>query len=362
MPFGLGLRLRQGTSNLDRPESPLVLHHNTTTKLGEGRNWPICDEKDSQQHFPCVNIEYDGEQPMNFAKYPWLKELSSEVAQLELLHYRNIYETTGAVTLPDFITKKALQLCLNQVTSREENAYTTDDLHTAYLVNPDLGKFPYNSVYNHKMRTRVASLAYDELGRHSVLRFLYQDPILLQLVSFIVQKELYLSVDPLGCCSINVFRPGYYHAFHFDESPFSTTLMIQEADDLNSGLFQYTDLLRDLRYCSKKENLALSNVASAINTYEDDSTIFQTKFHELQGQSNVKPPPLHTLDFHPGTLSIFAGSQSLHRVTTIKGTKSRLVAIFTFSTISNFRNSAAVQKLFWGRSSEDINTTNLEIR
>ena len=63
------------------------------------------------------------------------------------------------------------------------------------------------------------------------------------------------------------------------------------------------------------------------------------------------PPLLHTLDFAPGTLSIFSGSKSLHRVTRVLGPSARLVAVLTFASEPDFCNSPEVQRMFWGRSS-----------
>ena len=59
------------------------------------------------------------------------------------------------------------------------------------------------------------------------------------------------------------------------------------------------------------------------------------------------------LTFEEGTLSIFSGRRSLHRVTDCYGKLDRLVAVFTFSPEKNYKNSIEVRKLFWGRSGED---------
>ena len=61
---------------------------------------------------------------------------------------------------------------------------------------------------------------------------------------------------------------------------------------------------------------------------------------------------VHDLQFDPGTLSIFRGSRSLHRVTQCGGPKARLVAVFCFAAEPDFKNSKEVQELFWGRSSD----------
>ena len=254
------------------------------------------------------------------------------------------------VVLHEFLTEEALERCIQDAINEEDDAYTTDDTHTPYLTSVDTEKYPIHSVYNHEMRTRVASIAYDELPPTSPLVLLYQHPLLLPLISEITSNErLFLSEDPIGACSINVFRPEYHHSFHFDESEFSTTFMIQEAED--GGLFQYTPPLRQSHV-----DLALTEVATTIHTYarneqnNNHDNPNQDFFLEQQ-QSSCLCPELHTLDFRPGTLSIFSGSKSLHRVTQVKGTKSRLVAVLTFATQPGFRNSKEVQELFWGRSS-----------
>ena len=61
----------------------------------------------------------------------------------------------------------------------------------------------------------------------------------------------------------------------------------------------------------------------------------------------------HDLTFEEGTLSIFSGRRSLHRVTDCYGDLDRLVAVFTFSQEKNYKNSIEVRKLFWGRSGEE---------
>lgn len=56
------------------------------------------------------------------------------------------------------------------------------------------------------------------------------------------------------------------------------------------------------------------------------------------------------LPFTEGTLLIFNGSRSLHRVTDVSGTCSRLVPVLCFSTRPGTCNSEAVRTYFWGRA------------
>jgi hypothetical protein len=303
---------------------------------------------------------------MNYKRYPWLKQdnlLNCTEARTALDDARRTYLEKGAVTLPQFVTCEALQTMVDQTTAIADTAFTTHSTHTAYLKDVDYESFPKDSVYNHLMPTHVASIAFDEIvvsdQKNSPLADLYQNPKLLQLVSYVVTgkfDQLYLSVDPLGCCSINVFRPGYHHSFHFDESTFSTTLMLQPAADVSSGLFQYTPPLRNVGSGSGEnpdqddDNLALDKVAATLLAYDNETPLTSTTLVEgRKSRSTPPPPPLHTLDFQAGTLSIFAGSRSLHRVTRVQGTQSRLVAVLTYSTQPGFCNSGKFSNGFYSR-------------
>lgn len=264
----------------------------------------------------------------------------------------------SAVTFPDFITKSALANCIDDARDQEDTAFTTDDAHTAHL-RPCDPSMPANSVRNYKMSTKVAAIAFDELPPESELAALYQHPALRQVVAEIVHNNngtnsssaapaLYLSNDPVGRCYINVFRPDHQLSFHFDESEFSTTLMLQEASEPNSGLFQYTHPFK--QSCNEDENdMVLDKVASVLKKYDERAQ--NVDFCET-GRTTMATPKLHTLDFVPGTLSIFSGSKSLHRVTQVKGDCSRLVAVLTFAPQPGFVNSPEVHEIFFGRSAK----------
>ena len=62
---------------------------------------------------------------------------------------------------------------------------------------------------------------------------------------------------------------------------------------------------------------------------------------------------VNRLKFEPGTLSIFQGNECLHKVTECKGDRNRLVAVLCYGTRPGMKNSKEVQKMFWGRSSEE---------
>ena len=66
--------------------------------------------------------------------------------------------------------------------------------------------------------------------------------------------------DPLGAASINIFRPGWNHAWHFDEAEYTTTLCLQQAEE--GGEFEFSAPLRD-----SDGDLAADAVAGIVNAH-----------------------------------------------------------------------------------------------
>ncbi len=353
----------------------LPANNNTSTSTSTSTSTNNNEIDDSCQEFaPAADYRLEG----------WSFE-----GKETILAARAELQEHGAVAFPNFLTQTAVAKAVEDMRSREDDAFTTNTEHTAYLKHLDTDKYPLHSIYNHPTKTIVASTAYDELPENSVLKELYTDPRLLKMVASIVlpedsqnQQQLFLSEDPLGCCSVNVFRPGYYHGFHYDESEFSVTLMLQDAEDPGSGLFQYTDPIRQKKapaQTNKIDSTESSDVAESDLTLELKRTadVFRDHEHDRGASSSeinttttttnnnnntktfaeheavdelVAPTILHTLDFSPGNLLVLAGSRSLHRVTAVKGNRSRFVAVLTFASKPGFCNTPKVQEMFWGRT------------
>ena len=124
----------------------------------------------------------------------------------------------------------------------------------------------------------------------------------------------------MGACSINVYVDGGEHGWHFDESKFTITLLLQQPDE--GGLFEYVPQIRGL---------------------DNEKEI-------VQGVLDGSRQGVMQLPFTPGTLLVFAGSQTIHRVTRVSGPIPRLVPILCFGETPDLVNSEEVRKLFWGRT------------
>jgi 2OG-Fe(II) oxygenase superfamily len=132
---------------------------------------------------------------------------------------------------------------------------------------------------------------------------------------------LYRSADPLDALEIAEFKPGEELGWHFDNSEFSITLMLQMPD--GGGEFQFVRALRS-----------------------DDDANEQGVLAVLNGDHGA----VETLATAPGTLALFHGHHAMHRVTPVAGSRPRINGVLTYGEQPDMTLSPLTQKLFYGRN------------
>lgn len=130
----------------------------------------------------------------------------------------------GLSSLPGFLRDDALRAMADDARRAAPRAIATDASHNAYQLQAD-ARFPPTHVRNVRMRTRVASTAFDELPAGRGLARLYAPDCLTRFVGAVTGRSTHRLADPLGCCSVKVFHPGDFNAWHFDEAATSVTLV-----------------------------------------------------------------------------------------------------------------------------------------
>ena len=265
------------------------------------------------------NPNHDASNMVNLTRYP-IADLESAEGTAFARNCREEYLQTGLCMLAEFIVPQALQTLTGEATSYADDAYFCKSSHSAYLTadDPDLAE---DDIARRQEQTFVGSVPYDRIDPQSQLNALYQWDPLKDFIGYVLGKEtLYRFADPFGACSINVFVDGGEHGWHFDESEFTVTLMLQPPQV--GGIFEY---LPQIRGRDDEEKL----VAGLLDGNRDGVV---------------------ELPFSAGTLLIFGGNQTIHRVTRVQGERPRLVPVLCYSESPGQVNSETVRQLFWGRS------------
>ena len=136
-------------------------------------------------------------------------------------------------------------------------------------------------------------------------------------------SKLYRLADHIGACTVNVYREGDQHFWHFDESPFSVTLSLQAPE--GGGAFN-----------------AIANTRAGTRRVTPPDVVDKIEEGVADGIGEELP-------FSVGTLSIFGGHRTLHEVTPVVGERRRLVAVMCFSEAPDEVNTPECRLRFWGR-------------
>ena len=157
----------------------------------------------------------------------------------------------------------------------------------------------------------------------SVVMQVYRFPPLLRFLAEAMGKErLHVMDDPLACANVMAYRDGEALNWHFDRSEFTTTLLLQAPDE--GGDFEYRTGL-----CS------------------DDDPNYEGVARLLAGED----PEMRTLRLEAGTLNVFRGKNTAHRVTPVKGVRDRVIAVFSYYESPDVMFSEEERIGFYGRAS-----------
>ncbi len=122
---------------------------------------------------------------------------------------------------------------------------------------------------------------------------------------------------------------GQELGWHFDNSAFAITLLLQKPD-LGGGVFEY-----------------VPNIRQADNDGGDngDGMGFEKVQETVDGRIIPK-----TLELNPGTLVLFRGRDSLHRVTKVVGDITRILVVFAYNEKAGIELSEEARLTFFGRT------------
>ncbi len=165
-------------------------------------------------------------------------------------------------------------------------------------------------------------MAYDLFPSDSAIRALYEwDPLMEFIAALLGRSPLYRYADPFGALNLAVMREDDELHWHFDQTDFVVSIAIQSSDE--GGDFENAMLIR----------------SNDDEHYDDVAAV-------LDGRA---PHRVRTEPMTPGTLMVFEGRNSMHRVTPIKGTHPRYVALLAYDTKPDTDSSSRLKMVRYGR-------------
>ncbi|HXN87270.1 MAG TPA: hypothetical protein VN867_14445 [Candidatus Binataceae bacterium] len=265
------------------------------------------------------STEFSPAKLIDLARYP-IFDLTSDAAQTLTRHCRAQLDETGACELPGFLTPDAVELLTREGDALSSLAYHSVSKGTPYLEIPD-SSLPEDHPRRIIDHTSVGVIAYDQFPPDSAMRRLYEWQPLMDFIGAALGKErLYRYADPFGALNLAVMSDGERLHWHYDQTDFVTSIALRAADD--GGDFEYVPLIRS----ATDEN------------YDAVRSLLKGS------EQNVVRVPMH-----PGTLLLFEGRNSIHRVTAIRGSTTRLVALLAYDTKPGTRSSKLLQRARYGR-------------
>jgi len=231
---------------------------------------------------------------------PSLAAINAERYRLDdpalISHTKHQMHNEGVCVLPQFITSSAVQSMVDECHKLAPLAHRSAPKRNPYLTQAS-GEGTATAVLYDSLEV----LAYDHFPTTSMLRQLYESDDLLEFIrACLGVDELYRYADPFGALNVSIMRDGDVLDWHFDMTDFVVSIALQSSS--SGGDFENASRIRD----------------------DGDRAIAEL----LAGdRARVRVEPMSA-----GTLMLFNGRRSMHRVSPIVGEVPRYVALLAYDT------------------------------
>ena len=231
------------------------------------------------------------------------------------------FHADGVVVLPGFLTESAIQQVHDEAIEGMPQAYYCKTESNVYLLPRDPERPPEHA-RNRLVSSSKGCICDDTIPADSPLRVAYQSEIFQGFVKGVTgQASLYPYADTLSSINIHYAHQGQELGWHFDNSAFAITLLIQAAQD--GGEFQYVSRFR--------------NASAGDMNHAGVERLLNGEY------------PVRTLEMLPGTLVLFQGRDSIHRVTPNRSDVTRILAVLAYNAKPGVGLSEHARMSFFGR-------------
>lgn len=235
--------------------------------------------------------------------------------------YHERFRRDGVCVLPGFLGDDAVEVLRRECDRLAPVAYRSSTTASPYLAPID-ESFPEGHPRRTVSASSVEVVAYDLFPADSPLRRLYESNSLLDFVRRCLGLDvLHRYADPFGALNLAIMREGDRLGWHFDMTDFVVSIAIQSSE--SGGDFENAKQIRSAR------DERYSDVADVLDDERTDL---------------VRTEPMT-----PGTLMLFDGRWSMHRVTEIRGPRPRYVALLAYDTEPGTDSSETLKLSRYGR-------------
>lgn len=205
-------------------------------------------------------------------------------------------------------------------TVMRDASFTHKRRHNIYF-EPDLPGLPADHGARTEFETVNRTICADQM-RHSLITQIYEYQPLIRFLAAVMEKRaLHVMDDPLARVNVMAYGAGEALNWHFDRSEFTTTLLLQAPQA--GGVFEYRTGLRS-----------------------DDDPNYDGVASLARGEDKE----VRQLAVSAGTLNVFRGKNTAHRVTPVEGNRDRMIAVFSYYERPGVVFSDAERIGFYGRA------------
>lgn len=236
-----------------------------------------------------------------------------------ITHVQSQLDADGCAVLKGFLRKQAITALVEEADNVAPMAHRSHSRTNPYFTvdDPTLNADDPRRQFFDRSNAFVPA---DNFLHTGPLRTIHDFPAFDPFIKACLgQVEFYRYADPLADVIINLADEGDGFPWHFDTNNFTITLAIQSA--AKGGQFEYAPNIRR------------------------DGENFDTVKSVLAGTSDI----VRSLTLEPGDLQLFKGRYSLHRVSPLKGSVARYVAIFSYVEQPDMVGAPERTKQLYGR-------------
>lgn len=228
---------------------------------------------------------------------------------------------SGALVLRGFLTPAALAAIKQEGEDNQHLAFYASSQHNVYLQKSDEA-FAADHPRNRQVVSSKGCITDEEIPAASPLRAMYDSAEFKAfLCGVLEEKQLFPYADSLSSINLHYAHSGQELGWHFDNSSFAITLLIQKPQA--GGVFEYVSHLR--------------NAEAGEMNYDGVAAV-------LDGERVVEK-----LAIEPGDLVLFRGRNALHRVTPTEGEITRMLVVLAYNAQPDVALSESARMTFYGR-------------